>query len=185
MYNLKRNILLVLFLFLLGCSPADDPETLGITNVNIVDVASGSIIPDQSVITKNGRISHIGSANEALNASQTIDGRGKYLIPGLWEMHAHVSSDEQSRNILFPLYVINGVTGIRSMGTDCFDRAVRPCHDLKDPIHVTNQWRSDIADGRQIGPRIIAGSDFVVGPGPGGTSTMLNPATEEERFIVK
>jgi hypothetical protein len=73
--------------------------------------------------------------------ARVIDGRGKFLIPGLWDMHVHafvyVFSDFAG-----PLMIANGVTGARDMGYY---------------IDTTLRWRVDIAAGREVGPRLVAG----------------------------
>src|SRR5215207_652861 len=93
---------------------------LAITSVAIIDVSAATgeaaLKADQTVIVRAGRISAVGnSRTTAVPAdAQPIDGRGKYLIPGLWDMHAHALNEYAW---VFPLFVANGVTGIREMGT--------------------------------------------------------------------
>jgi hypothetical protein len=82
-----------------------------IIHVNVVDVATGKNLPDQTVVVQGERIVSVG-AFDAANAPQgrVVDGRGGYLIPGLWDMHVHVQDLED-----LPLYIANGVTGVRVM----------------------------------------------------------------------
>ena len=94
------------------------PEMLAITNVSIVDTRYGGIEPNLTVVVKNGKIAAI--ARVALLETgphvQIINGAGKYLIPGLWDMNVHVSGTTVSAwdtNSLFWLFVANGVTGVR------------------------------------------------------------------------
>ena len=84
-----------------------------ITNVNIVDVNTGKILKNKTIAIDNNRISAI--YNEEIAGSDStivIDGNGKYLIPGLWDMHAHY---KWSHVDLDPLLIANGITGVREM----------------------------------------------------------------------
>ena len=87
-----------------------------ITNVNIVDVNTGKILKNKTIAIDNNRISAI--YNEEIAGSDStivIDGNGKYLIPGLWDMHAHY---KWSHVDLDPLLIANGITGVREMWGD-------------------------------------------------------------------
>lgn len=94
------------FLFLLFPLGA---QTLLIRDVTVIDT-SGGASRVASVLLKGGRIVSVG---KALKATRTIDGRGKYLIPALWDMHVHLWEAEP----FFPLYIANGVLGLRDMGS--------------------------------------------------------------------
>ena len=76
--------------------------------------------------------------------SQVIDARGKFLIPGLWDMHVHIagiSADpEWSKEVVLPLLTAMGVTGVRDMGGD---------------LGVLQEWRREIESGKLIGPHIV------------------------------
>ena len=90
------------------------------TNVSVLPMDSDKVLPDQTVIVTNGRISSVGPAAAAKvpPAAVRVDGRGKFLMPGLAEMHGHVppptAPPELTENILF-LYVASGVTTVRGM----------------------------------------------------------------------
>jgi len=84
-----------------------------ITNVNIVDVKTGEILKNKTIAIDNNRITAIYD-NEIVGSTATIviDGKGKYLIPGLWDVHAHY---KWSHVDLDPLLIANGITGVREM----------------------------------------------------------------------
>ena len=84
-----------------------------ITNVNIVDVKTGKILKNKTIAIDNNRITAIYD-KEIISSDSTIviDGNGKYLIPGLWDMHAHY---KWSHVDLDPLLIANGITGVREM----------------------------------------------------------------------
>jgi len=110
----------------------------------VIDVASGATHPDNTVLVAGNRITFVGpAANARIPAgAKVIDGRGKFLIPGLWDMHVHgfvyVFSDFAG-----PLMIANGITGARDMGYY---------------IDTTLSWKSRIASGREIGPRLVVGA---------------------------
>jgi len=112
--------------------------------VSVIDVASGATRPDNTVLVEGNRITFVGPAADAkLPASaKVVDGRGKFLIPGLWDMHVHgfvyVFSDFAG-----PLMIANGITGARDMGYY---------------VDTTLNWKSRIASGREVGPRLVVGA---------------------------
>jgi imidazolonepropionase-like amidohydrolase len=108
------------------------------------------VIPDQTVTIENGRIVSIrsGAGGPVPRNARVVDGSGKYLMPGLAEMHAHVPGSGQPeayRNDVLFLYVSRGVTLIRGM--------------QGDPIHL--ELREKLSRGELLGPRLItAGPSF-------------------------
>lgn len=85
-----------------------------IRHVTIVNVADGVKLADQTVTVQGERIASIAPTTEADDTlPNSIDARGAFLIPGLWDMHVHVHDKDE-----LPLYVANGVTGIRIMSGD-------------------------------------------------------------------
>ena len=119
-------------------SPAAQTHALAITRVAVVDVTNGRIIPDSTVVVDGSTISNVSSNARPPANAQIVDGTGRFLIPGLWDMHAHT---EASGDAWLPLYVANGVTGIRDMGS-ALDYILR----LRDAT----------ASGSILGPRIFA-----------------------------
>jgi hypothetical protein len=109
----------------------------------VIDVASGATYPDNTVLVAGNRITFVGPAASAKipSGARVIDGQGKFLIPGLWDMHVHaflyVFSDFAG-----PLMIANGVTGARDMGYY---------------VDTTLSWKARIAAGREVGPRLIVG----------------------------
>jgi imidazolonepropionase-like amidohydrolase len=95
------------------------PEKIVISDVTVIDVALGIAVPNRTVRIAKGRIVSIaGSADLADDHSaMVIDGRGKYLIPGLWDAHVHTLA--LSDRLHFPLMLAQGITSIRNMGDGC------------------------------------------------------------------
>jgi imidazolonepropionase-like amidohydrolase len=153
-----RTILLALWAVLTACSataPAQTaPGTYAITDVTVVPMDRERLIPRQTVIVRNGRIEAMGPAGRTrVPAGATrINGRGRFLMPGLAEMHAHVPpnpADAQwTEDVLF-LYAGNGITFARSM--------------LGAPHHL--ELRAKAARGEVVSPRI-----YTSGPSLNGQS---------------
>ena len=122
--------------------------------VNVVDVVSGEVAVDQFVLIEQSRIikidtTHITASDDAL----IIDGTGKYLIPGLWDMHTH--SNQHSEWLHHPLYIANGVTGVRDMSGQL---------NKKDSYWVGSkerlQWNNDLDHGTRVTPRYVLQSSY-------------------------
>src|SRR5690349_7734169 len=90
---------------------------IAFAHVTIIDVAAGSAHPDMTVVITGNRISKIGPMGKVSlqKGAKSVDATGKFLIPGLWDMHVHALRKERV-DVFFPLFVANGVTGIRDMG---------------------------------------------------------------------
>ncbi len=111
---------------------------------------------DQTVVIVGSRIAAVGpSARVTFDKSATlIDAHGKFLIPGLWDMHVHlagVNADPAwSKDVLLPLLLANGITGVRDMGGD---------------LDALLSWKRDIESGNLLGPHIIASGPWLAGRG--------------------
>lgn len=108
-----QHFLYLGLILLFSCADDSPPEAYLISNVNLVDVETGQVIPNQYVEIKGERISKIWDEQPNLDSkTEVIKGEGKYLIPGLWDMHTHYYWNYETSN---PLLIANGVTGIREM----------------------------------------------------------------------
>lgn len=108
-------VILILLIPFISASCVISHDCL-ITNVNVVDVKTGKILKNKTIAIDKNRISAIYDY-EIVGSDSTvvIDGNGKYLIPGLWDMHAHY---KWSHADLDPLLIANGITGVREMWGD-------------------------------------------------------------------
>jgi imidazolonepropionase-like amidohydrolase len=140
MANRKAVTYLIAFAGLLITTvslPAQAP-TLVITGVNVVDVVEGRIAAN-SMVTINGQtITGVTRNGAPPTGVQVVDGGGSFVVPGLWDMHAHIQGNERA---WLPLYLANGVTGIRDMGAD---------------LDFILRIREASSSGRTLGPRIVA-----------------------------
>ena len=176
---LKRLIVLavILFLFTSGCFPSagKDPVT-AFVGVNLVPMTGNIVLPDQTVLVRGGRIEAVGLSNEIKvpRKSAVIDGKGKWLMPGLADMHVHTKDDWTGPawpvNPL-ELYLANGVTTIRSLG---------PLGS--DPEHVL-RWRKEIREGSLPGPAIYTSGPILYGPVPDPAGAVLVQKKEGYDFI--
>ena len=122
-----------------------EPTQSVITDVTVINPGSDSVQRHSIVVINGNRITFVSRSASAPLAKNThvIDGRGQFLIPGLWDMHVHSAFGDWfpgGREIILPLFIANGVTGVRDMGGD---------------LSVLFAWRNEIADGKIIGPHMI------------------------------
>jgi hypothetical protein len=143
-----RHYLVAAFLTVVaaGCTQAQVTSTLAITNVAIVDVTQGATRSDQTVLIAGNRIVSIGSAatTRVPTGANVLNGSRKFLVPGLWDMHAHVVGFGPTS---LKLYLAQGVTSVRDMGAERFAEA--------------KAWRDLIAAGELSGPRMRIASSIV------------------------
>ena len=139
--------------------PAAEP--FAITGVAIVDVEAGALRENQTVIVRGTRIEYAGASTHATLAPdlRVVDGRGKYLMPALWDMHAHVYA--VSPLLDMPLYIAFGVTNVRDMqGCPAEGDPFIACYDDKA------RWTREAIAGRRAAPRIVEATSFMAnGPG--------------------
>ena len=130
------------------------PSSLVITHVTVIDPVSAVVRRDWSVAVEGERIKYAGAASKLRvpPAANVVDGTGKFLIPGLWDMHVHTFFGDWvpgGREVTLPLFLANGITGVRDMGSDL------------DPILKA---RADVALGRTVGPRMVISGPMLDGP---------------------
>ena len=127
---------------------------LAITHVTVIDTAGGPAQADMTVVVEGERIAAVGSAatTPVPAGARVVDGAGRFLIPGLWDMHIHTFFGDWvpgGREVTLPLLLANGVTGARDMGSDL------------EPILKA---REDVARGRLVGPRMVVSGPMLDGP---------------------
>lgn len=112
--------LLLLIPLLSACSDGSVPPAAAdtaITNVTVIDAVNG-VRPNQTVLFTGDEILAVQPAGEAFSADESVDGTGKFLIPGLWDLHLHLTGTELFRESLFPLLLSYGITSVRDPGAD-------------------------------------------------------------------
>jgi imidazolonepropionase-like amidohydrolase len=152
-----------------------ESDVLVITNVDVIDTRQGLTAPNLTVVIKHGRIESI--AKHAMIASshktKVVNGSGKYLIPGLWDMHAHSAGGPAApwdAKIILPLYIANGITGIRDMGGN---------------LQILKQRRESIESGELPGPHMFISGPFLNGGKPYEYSITTNTPEEGRKAVDK
>jgi len=131
-----------------------------VRGVSVVDVKSGSVLEDQNVLVVAGKIKALtsGSLFEGAGSVHEIEGSGKFLVPGLWDMHTH--SLNISPQYTHPLMLANGITGVREMwGCMSEPDSFIACKGKLE------QWDRSRQEGKSLSPRHIITSSFQVNGG--------------------
>ena len=174
----SRAIWLGLVSILLVFGGPAHAQTIAITDVAVVRPEHDMIEPGMTVVVVDGRITDVGIRESVPvpEGATLVSGEGRFVIPGLWDMHVHSSTDYNQRQVFLPLFIANGVTGVRDLNGDCFD----PCGPFENPIDTVRAWARDIAAGSLVGPRIVASSQIIGPPEPGDSSSVEAPVTREQ-----
>jgi imidazolonepropionase-like amidohydrolase len=143
--TMLRRLVLLIAVSCCTRAGAAAPDAVAIRNVTIIPMVGVTSAANQTVLVRNGRIAQIGNvAQIQIPAGTTIvDGTGKFLIPGLFDMHVHTSITRASSLNLFVIY---GVTTIRDQGSD--------------PGEVLN-WRRESRDGKRVGPQMLVAGPYL------------------------
>jgi len=148
-------------------TPSAKPGSLALTHVTVIDTTGGAAKPDMTVVIAGNRIVEVAKSDEIRlpKNAETVDGHGRFLIPGLWDMHVHWYEKDY-----LPLFIANGVTGTRQMyGVPMFQ-----------------QWRKEIEAGELLGPHMLIPSPILDGPKPvwPGSIAVAN-ASEGRQAVIQ
>jgi imidazolonepropionase-like amidohydrolase len=154
--------LLILFIasVLLGsCSVS--PTTIAIAHLTVIDVTGGPVQPDSTVLVSGTQIAAVGPSSSIAipRGAKIVDGSSKFLIPGLADMHLHLTGSGEpdgSREFFLPLLIANGITTVRDMG---------------GKVEYLKKLRGEIASGSRLGPQI-----FFTGPYLDGNPPSFQPS---------
>ena len=149
--------------------PNAQPTATAFVGVAVIPMDKEAVVQNQTVVVRDGKIASIAPAGSAQVPADAVrvDGKGKFLMPALAEMHAHIpggkAPDSAIERTLF-LYVASGVTTIRGM--------------LGDPRHLT--YRASVVNGAVLGPRI-----YTSGPSFNGKSAPTKDVAVEAVIAQK
>ncbi|MGC1604378.1 MAG: amidohydrolase family protein, partial [Candidatus Acidiferrum sp.] len=135
---------------------AEPASEVAIMHVTLIDATGRPPQADQTVLIESGRIAAVGPSKKikVSKNARAIDATGKFLLPGFWDMHVHlagINADPAwSKQVLLPLLLANGITGVRDMGGD---------------LDALLSWQHDIESGILLGPHIVASGPFLVASG--------------------
>ena len=158
--------------------PPPAAADFAIQAVTVIDTEGEADLAGATVVVRDGMISAVGPTGEVPVPAgmAVVDGRGRYLIPGLWDMHSHVW--KHAEQLQFPLYVAHGVTGVRDMLSwpDESEVGARTIEDKR-------ALRQRVDNGDVIGPRLVAIASLAVdGASPrfAGLAPMFSVRTPAE-----
>ncbi len=153
-----------LAVWLLACG-GDGDHGLALVGVRVVPMTGTGVLEDQTVLVQEGRIRALGPRDRIRIPlrSQRIDARGQVLLPGLLDMHVHLTSRRALRRRL-----ADGVTTVRNM--------------RGEPLHL--RWRDAVVEGRLLGPRIVTAGPVLDGRGSRLAAAVEVETPEEARRAV-
>jgi len=149
--------------------------TVVIDDVTVIDATGAPALPHRTVVVRDGHILEITKPEDVHApkiAAIHVDGRGKFLIPGLWDMHVHMIFGDwfpRGKKIALSLFIANGITGVRDMGGE---------------LDGLQEWRKEIAAGTLIGPRMWISGPMLDGPKPRFPSSVAITTPEDGRRAV-
>lgn len=177
---MRRKIVGLILILLLPALPLAQPtkipaaRPLVLKGATVIDVTGGPSRSNMTVVVERNRIAAIGEADKVQipRGAQVVDATGKFLIPGLWDMHVHIFNNSfaagtNDSEIYFPLLLSHGVTGVRDLWTDA------------DDLKLVREWQSGMERGTTLAPRIAPGSIIVDGV-PTHLPNMLGVTTPDE-----
>ncbi len=134
------------------------PVPIALTHATVINPGTSSVQANRTVVISGDHITSVSDAAkfQSPKNARVIDAAGQYLIPGLWDMHVHSAFGDWfpgGRDIILPLFIANGVTGVRDMGGDA---------------PVLFEWRKEITDGKIVGPRMVISGPMLDGYLPNG-----------------
>src|SRR5579864_9262751 len=172
---MKRVLLCVLLSVAACLAQSTTSSVLIIHDVTVIDATGAPAKPHQTVIVRGGKIDAIDNSGMGFGGKLPgthVDGTGKFLIPGLWDMHVHMVFGDwfpRGKEVALPLFIANGITGVRDMGGE---------------LEVLQKWRKEIAAGTLIGPRIVMSGPMLDGPKPRFPSSIAIKTPEDGRRAV-
>jgi len=171
-----NRVLVCLLLLVAEClAQSSTSSTLIIHDVTVIDATGATPKPHQTVIVKDGTIEAIDNSGMGFAGKLPgthINGTGKFLIPGLWDMHVHIVFGDwfpHGKEVTLSLFIANGITGVRDMGSE---------------LDVLQQWRKEISAGTLVGPRIVMSGPMLDGPKPRFPSSIAIQTPEDGRRAV-
>lgn len=124
-------------------------STLVLANATVIPMTGGPPLANQTIVIRAGRIVMVAPSSEAEvpARAQTVDARGKFVIPGLWDLHVHTAREGRAR-YFWPLFLAHGVTGVREMGSYLDTLLYWRSEQERDPLGAPRiVWSSPMFDG--------------------------------------
>ena len=148
-------------------------QGLTITNATVVDVSTGALHRGTTIVVDGNRISSVEPSSKTAEAhGHVVDAKGMYVIPGLWDMHTHAYFGwprDFGDNYVLPLFIANGITGIRDMGSD---------------LDAVLAARAEVAKHALVGPRLVVSGPMLDGPKESFAASMAIATPDDGRKAV-
>lgn len=172
------HVIITFFLcfFITGCSTGSSGDSEAVfvfKDVSVIDAVNG-LRPGQIVIVRGNKIVEAGPVEEhkAPSGATIIDCKGKYLIPGLWDAHVHLTNTEALRPVMLSLFIVNGITYVRDTGA------------ALNSVLPLRKKAEEAAQTEGMAPHV-----FITGPHMDGLqlsweSSVSAVSVEQARFII-
>ncbi len=148
-------------------------QSLTITNATVIDVSTGALRRGTTIVVDGNRIARIEPFSATARPhGRVVDAKGLYVIPGLWDMHTHEYFGwprDFGDSYVLPLFIANGITGIRDMGSD---------------LDAVLSARTDVAKHRLVGPRMVVSGPMLDGPKVAFAASIAIATPEDGRKAV-
>ena len=166
----------IALLCLLSAALAGPQAPLAFTHVPVIDATGQPALPNRTVVVVDDRIQGIGVTGKFRSPRdvRVVNAQGKYIIPGLWDMHVHLRGGQDlipDNEASLSMFVANGIVGIREMGGDLASTVFR--------------WRDEIANGKRLGPRILSAGRKIEGRFPSWPGSFAANDPESARRAVR
>jgi imidazolonepropionase-like amidohydrolase len=173
MFALTTTLLMAVCGFFAACSAPRKPA-IAITHVTVIDATGAAPQQDITLLIVGDRIAALGPSGSLAipHGAQTLDATGKFLIPGLADMHVHLTGAGEpagSRKFILPLLLANGITTVRDMGGNVKDLA---------------RLRVEISSGLRPGPQIFFTGPYLDGEPPAYQPSIVVKSATEARAAV-
>ncbi|TLP80344.1 amidohydrolase family protein [Maribacter sp. ACAM166] len=143
---------LIIALVLTSCTTENKPkyklsdQAILVHNGTIINVKNGDVLKDKAILIDSGMIKSIGNYDalkSGVNVKHQFDATGKFIIPGLWDMHVHIEGEDlvEDNLALLPVFIAYGVTTVRDMASDLGEQVLA--------------WRDDIEQDKILGPQLF------------------------------
>jgi imidazolonepropionase-like amidohydrolase len=161
----------------LEAGAASGSSGLAIVGASVIDVDGGVLLPDRTILVEGDRIVAVRPSDslDVAAGMRVVDARGRFVIPGLWDLHVHTPDRSYLR-----AYLEHGVTGIRDMGGA---NLPPPAGDFGAPLDSLKAWRREAWEGACVGPRILAAGAALEGPGAWEGALLVPDSVAAARIV--
>ncbi|MDX1363388.1 MAG: amidohydrolase family protein [Arenibacter latericius] len=168
---MKIPTTLLLIYFCISCQQVTETCDMVIEDVTIIDAKNSKLLPNQTIYIRQDRILKItpSKGNSGIIADTTINGKGKYVLPGFWDMHVHTSWKDNLDKTVFPIFLQYGITGIRDMGGS---------------LEILNTFKNSAKIRPHLYPNLFGAGPILDGEKPIHPTFSISVTTKNFRIIL-